>query len=92
MSNFANAIGSWNGPFFGIRRACLAAVLDDTMLATACVINDMTVHALVVAHLGPQNLLVEEVLRARARAIGYRKALSGGLWCASLWGTADPRP
>jgi endonuclease/exonuclease/phosphatase family metal-dependent hydrolase len=66
---FATAIGAWNGPFFGIRRACLAAVLDDTMLATACVVNDMTVHALEVAHLGPQNILVEEVLKARGRAI-----------------------
>jgi hypothetical protein len=69
---FANAIGSWNGPFFGIRRACLAAVLDDTMLATACVVNDLTAHALAVVRLGPQSLLLEEVLRARARALARK--------------------
>jgi hypothetical protein len=66
---FATAIGSWNGPFFGPRRACLAAVLDDTMLVSACVVNDLTAHALAVVHLGPQSLLLEEVLWARARAI-----------------------
>ena len=66
---FANAIGSWNGPFFGPRRACLAAVFDDTMLSSACVINDLTAHALAVVRFGPQSLLLEEVLRARARAI-----------------------
>jgi hypothetical protein len=66
---FADAIGGWNGPFYGPRRACLAAVLDDPMLATACVINDLTVHALAVVHLGPLNPLLEEVLRARGRAI-----------------------
>jgi hypothetical protein len=66
---FATAIGGWNGPFFGPRRACLAAVLGDAMLVSACIVNDMTVHAIEVAHLGPLNLPVVEVLRARARAI-----------------------
>ena len=65
----ATAIGWWNGPFFGPRRACLAAVLDDAMLAAACVINDMSAHALAVVRLGPQNLLLEEVLWARGRAL-----------------------
>jgi hypothetical protein len=66
---FATAIGCWNGPFYGPRRACLAAVLDDAMLAAACVINDMSAHALAVVRLGPQNLLLEEVLWARGRAL-----------------------
>jgi hypothetical protein len=66
---FAIAIGSWNGPFFGPRRALLVAVLPDTMLASACVINDISAHALAVVHLGPLSPLLEEVLRARARAI-----------------------
>jgi exonuclease III len=66
---FATAIGWWNGPFYGPRRACLAAVLDDAMLAAACVINDMSAHALAVVRLGPQNLLLEEVLWARGRAL-----------------------
>ena len=66
---FAKAIGSWNGPHFGPRRACLAAVLSDTMLTSACVINDLTAHALAVVRFGPENLLLEEVLRARGRAI-----------------------
>ena len=39
------------------------------MLASACIINDMTVHAIEVALLGPQHLLVEGILWARARAI-----------------------
>jgi endonuclease/exonuclease/phosphatase family metal-dependent hydrolase len=66
---FAAAIGSWNGPHFGPRRACLAAVLGDTMLSNACVLNDLTAHALAVVRFGPENLLLEEVLRARGRAI-----------------------
>jgi hypothetical protein len=66
---FTKAIGSWNGPFFGPRRACLAAVLNDTMLTTACVINDLTAHALAVVRFGPESLLLEEALRARGRAI-----------------------
>jgi endonuclease/exonuclease/phosphatase family metal-dependent hydrolase len=66
---FAKAIGSWNGPFYGPRRACLAAALSDTMLTSACVLNDLTAHALAVVRFGPENLLLEEVLRARGRAI-----------------------
>ena len=66
---FAKAIGSWNGPFYGPRRACLAAALSDTMLTSACVLNDLTAHALAVVRFGPENLLLEEVLRARGQAI-----------------------
>jgi hypothetical protein len=65
----ANAIGSWNGPFFGVRRALLAAVLDDFMLVTACIANDLTAHALAVVRFGPENLPFGEILRARGRAI-----------------------
>jgi endonuclease/exonuclease/phosphatase family metal-dependent hydrolase len=94
---FANAIGVWNGPFFGPRRACLAAVLDDAMLATACIVNDMTVHAIQVAHLGPQDLLVEEVLRARARAIsrlcpGASAVLRAGALQTTQAGRVLPAP
>ena len=94
---FATAIGSWNGPFFGPRRACLAAVLDDTMLATACVLNDITAHALAVVHLGPQSLLLEEVLRARARAIarhcrGASAVLLSGALRTHILEPAQPLP
>jgi hypothetical protein len=89
---FANAIGSWNGPHFGPRRACLAAVFSDTMLATACVVNDLTAHALAAVHLGPQSLLLEEVLRARARAIARHCRGASLVLLSGALRTPDPEP
>ncbi len=52
----------------------------------------MTVLALEVAHLGPQNLLVEEVLRARGRAIARLCRGASAMLLSGALRALDPEP
>ena len=52
----------------------------------------MTVLALEVAHLGPQNLLVEEVLRARGRAIARLCRGASAMLLSGALRALDPGP